>query len=256
MLYIVLIFTNHFVWENPWGNDGKYKESDNNRDSNHNKLLLDRVHQRYKNTRFLFNFLSKKIENRGSEQKKGNFDSGMKKFIIIAGVAAVVIAGVLMYYRHYAKSFSPESDVDFEADGLKIHINYNRPYKKGRVIFGGLEPYGKVWRTGANEATTIEINKDIKVKGNLLKAGSYSLFTIPGEQTWSVIFNSETGQWGINFDGIANRDPKNDVLTVEVPAVQQEKVIEQFTISIERMGEDMEIVLLWDKTLVSIPFSR
>jgi hypothetical protein len=182
----------------------------------------------------------------------------MKKLLILLGIAAVIIAGVLFYLRYYAKSFSPESDFEFKNAGLVIHINYNRPYKKGRMIFdsAGLVPYGKVWRTGANEATTFETNKDIKIAGKELKAGKYTLFTIPGPQVWTIIFNSEYGQWGIDFNGIANRDPKNDVLAVEVPSLTQEKEFEQFTISVERTEEEMELILLWDKTVVAIPFTQ
>jgi len=186
----------------------------------------------------------------------------MKKLLVIIGVVLLIIVGVLAYYRFfYTKSFSPESDVNFEANGLKIHINYNRPYKKGRLIFGeskdgALVPYGKIWRTGANKATVFETNQDLKIKDQTLKEGAYSLWTIPGEQSWTVIFNSEYGQWGIDYNGVANRDPKNDVLTVNVPVVLQDKVFEQFTISVDRMGEEMEIILLWDKTLVALPFSR
>lgn len=180
----------------------------------------------------------------------------MKKVVIIAGIVLLVIIGVLVYFRHYTKSFSPQSEVNFEANGLKIHVTYSRPFKKGRKIFGELVPYGKVWRTGANEATVIEVSQDVKIKDKTLQAGTYSFWTIPGEQTWTIIFNSEYGQWGVDFNGLANRDPKNDVLSVEVPVVIQQKEFEQFTISVDRMGEEMEIALLWDNTLVAIPFSR
>ena len=186
----------------------------------------------------------------------------MKRLLFITGVVLLIIIAVLAYYRFfYVKSFSPESDVNFEAGTLKIHINYNRPYKKGRLIFGeqkdgALVPFGKIWRTGANEATVFETNQDLKIKGQTLKAGKYSFWTIPGDQTWTIMLNTEYGQWGIDYNGLANRDPKNDVLTVTVPAVLQDKEFEQFTISVERMGEEMEIILLWDKTLVAIPFNR
>lgn len=117
-------------------------------------------------------------------------------------------------------------------------------------------PYGKVWRTGANEATLFETNKDLAFGNQTLKAGEYSVFTIPGEKVWSVIFNSETGQWGIGFNGEANRNPSKDKLTVEaIPSNLQEKVIEQFTIALEKSGEDMELIFMWDKTLVSVPFT-
>jgi hypothetical protein len=187
----------------------------------------------------------------------------MKRLLIITGAVLLIFIGGWAYWANiYTKSFSPDSDVNFEAQDLRIHINYDRPYKKGRLIFGeqkqnALVPYGKVWRTGANEATVFETNRDLTIKGKVLKAGTYSFWTIPGEQNWSIIFNSEYGQWGVDFNGKANRDPKNDVLTLEVPVrTTNDKEFEQFTISVDKMGEEMEIVLLWDKTLVALPFSR
>lgn len=180
----------------------------------------------------------------------------MKKFLIISGVVFLIIFGVLAYIRfYYTKSFSPEAETEYEKNGLRIHVFYNRPYKKERDIFGGLVPYDKVWRTGANEATVIEINKDLLVKGQSLKAGEYSLWTIPGEQNWKVIFNEEVGQWGVNFNGEANRKPENDIISVEVPALIHDKEFEQFTISIEQVGEDVELIFLWDKTVVVVPMS-
>src|SRR5690606_41827573 len=88
-----------------------------------------------------------------------------------------------------------------------------------------------------------------------LRAGTYSLWTIPRQDTWTIIFNSEHGQWGINSKGEPNRDASRDVLTVDVPSMRQDRVFEQFTISFETVGEDYEMVLMWDKTLVAVPFS-
>jgi hypothetical protein len=79
---------------------------------------------------------------------------------------------------------------------LTVTINYNAPGVKGRTIWGDLVPYNKVWRTGANEATTIEVSRDSKIDGNGLYAGKYSIFTIPGEKEWTVIINKVTDQWG------------------------------------------------------------
>src|SRR6267143_125560 len=108
----------------------------------------------------------------------------MKKVLIIAGIALALIAGSLYYYTQvYTKSFSPEANVDFSDGNLKIHVFYNRPYKKGREIFGKLEPYGKTWRTGANEPTTFETSADLKFGDKVLKAGKYSLWTVPNPET-------------------------------------------------------------------------
>jgi Protein of unknown function (DUF2911) len=183
----------------------------------------------------------------------------MKKFLLISGVAVAVIIVLgfiaLFFFSKHTKSFSPEEGVAFNQGDLSITVTYNRPYKKGREIFGGLVPYGKVWRTGANEATVFETNKDIKLEGKTLKKGKYTLWTIPEEETWTIIFNSEIGQWGINFNGEANRNPANDVLQVMVHPVQQSREFEQFTISFEKTGEDAEMVLIWDKTLVAVPIT-
>jgi Protein of unknown function (DUF2911) len=180
----------------------------------------------------------------------------MRKFLLVLGVILVVILGVLTYFRvYYTKSFSPEDQVKFEDGDLKITIVYNRPSKKGRVIFGELVPYDKVWRTGANEATTFETNKDLTFGDKPLKAGKYSLWTIPGEQTWTILFNSESGQWGVGFNGEANRNPAKDVLSVDAPSVTIDKEVEQFTIEVGNMGEDHELTFIWDKTVVALPFS-
>lgn len=186
----------------------------------------------------------------------------MKKFLIVIGIVLLIIIGVLAFFRfYYTKTFSPESVASYEADGLKISVFYNRPSKKGRLIFGekkdgALVPFGKVWRTGANEATTFETNQDLTIGGKKLPAGKYSFWTLPGEQTWTVMFNSEIPSWGVDFNAEANRNPKTDVVSVEVPVVIQDKEFEQFTISVEKAGEELELILLWDKTLVAVPFSK
>lgn len=183
----------------------------------------------------------------------------MRKFFIFSLIGIAIIAAIVAFIGFMqlknTKSFSPEEYVVFEKDDLKIRVFYNRPSKKGREIFGGLVPYDQVWRTGANEATTFETNRDLIVEGKSLKAGKYSLWTIPAENTWTIIFNAEHGQWGVNSKGEPNRNPALDVLKVEVHAVQQERVFEQFTISFDETGEDVEMVLMWDQTLVSVPFT-
>ncbi|MEX2235680.1 MAG: DUF2911 domain-containing protein [Cyclobacteriaceae bacterium] len=183
----------------------------------------------------------------------------MKKFFIfsligIAAIAAIVAFIGFMQLKN-TKSFSPEDEVVFEQGDLTIKVFYNRPSKKGREIFGGLVPYDQVWRTGANEATTLETSRDLIIEGQTLKAGKYSLWTIPRETTWTIIFNSEHGHWGLNSKGEPNRNAQLDVLKIDAHAVRQEQEFEQFTIAFEKTGEDAEMVLIWDKTLVSVPFT-
>lgn len=183
----------------------------------------------------------------------------MKRFFIFSLIGIAVIAAIVavigFIQLKHTKSFSPEDEVVFTAGDLRIKVFYNRPSKKGRKIFGGLVPYDQVWRTGANEATTFETNKDLQFEGKTLKAGKYSVWTIPRETTWTIIFNSEYGQWGINSKGEVNRNPDLDVLKVDVHALKQDQEFEQFTIAFDKTGEDAEMVLFWDKTLVAVPFT-
>jgi hypothetical protein len=183
----------------------------------------------------------------------------MKRFLLFAGIGVAVIAGAMIvtmfFMKKYTKSFSPEDETVFNYSDLTINVFYNRPSKKGREIFGNLVPYNVVWRTGANEATTFETNKNLNFEGKILPAGKYSLWTIPGETNWTIIFNSEYGQWGINSNGEANRDSSRDVLSIEVPSVHQDHVIEQFTIAFEQIGEEAEMVLMWDQTIVAALFT-
>lgn len=182
----------------------------------------------------------------------------MRKYLIFTGIAVAILIllawGILTYVKVQVKSKSPDDLVSFGDGTLKIELFYNRPFKKDREIFGKLVPYNKVWRTGANEATTFETNKALSFDGNTLPAGKYSLWTIPGPELWTIIFNKETGQWGIDYNGEANRKPELDVLHVEVSPVTQERVFEQFTILFEKKSPDYEMVLVWDKTLVPVDF--
>jgi Protein of unknown function (DUF2911) len=179
----------------------------------------------------------------------------MKKVLIIVGIIAVLVAIALYGMVSYTKSFSPEGNVAFSNGDLKASVFYNRPLKKGRVIFGDLIPYGKVWRTGANEASVFETNKELDFGGKILPKGKYSLWTIPGEQTWQIIFNSDIPSWGVDFNGQPLRVPEKDALIIEAPVVIQDKEFEQFTISLEKIGEEMELIFIWDKTLVAAPFT-
>lgn len=128
-------------------------------------------------------------------------------------------------------------------DGLSVTLEYGRPNVKGRTIWGGLVPYGKVWRTGANEATTITFGQDVTVEGQKLAAGTYGLFTIPGEGDWTVIFNTVADQWGA-FD----YDPGKDALRVTVEPRAQEMVE-----TMDFVIEGDEVVLRWEK--LAVPFA-
>ncbi|MBL7866130.1 MAG: DUF2911 domain-containing protein, partial [Cyclobacteriaceae bacterium] len=113
-------------------------------------------------------------------------------------VFLLALAAVIGFAQGQDKSKrpSPPRTAEGSIDGVKVKIDYSAPSAKGRKMLGGIEPFGKVWRTGANEATTFEIDKPIQVEGKTLAAGKYELFSIPGETEWTIIFQKATGQWG------------------------------------------------------------
>lgn len=130
-----------------------------------------------------------------------------------------------------------------------LKITYGQPQKKGRQVFGKLVPFDQIWRTGANEATEITITKDILINQQPLKAGTYSLFTIPSKEKWIIIINSDVGMWGSY-----NYNSKKDVLRFEVPVTSTgTTVFESFIISIDSKNDKATISLAWDTTQVSFP---
>ncbi|QED37801.1 DUF2911 domain-containing protein [Antarcticibacterium arcticum] len=177
----------------------------------------------------------------------------LKTGLKIGGFVILLLLVGLFLKRYSTKAHSPEDIVHYEEESLEIEVYYNRPYKKDRVIFGELVPYGEVWRTGANEATTFTTNQDLLVDGSLLKAGKYTLWTIPGEKSWKVIFNSKMYPWGIDLDKKPYREPEFDALVLEVPTAKLPEVLEQFSIYFERENELIFLSLAWDETLVTVP---
>ena len=138
---------------------------------------------------------------------------------------------------------SPAATAAGKVGDADITINYSSPSVKGRTIWGELVPYGKVWRAGANEATTFETSKDITVEGKTLPAGKYSLFAVPGENEWQILFNSQTGQWGTQHDAA------KDVLTVSVKPRASSSMNERLLYDVNGSG----FVLKWDK--IEVPVS-
>src|SRR5206468_754525 len=144
----------------------------------------------------------------------------MRKYLFLHTVlflfAGMLTASVSHAQQDKSKRASPPDSVTGKVGGATITINYSSPSVKGRKIWGSLVPYGQIWRAGANEATIFETNKKITVEGKTLPAGRYTLFALPNENEWTIIFNSQTGQWGIKQTGEANLDRSKDVLTVSV----------------------------------------
>ena len=145
---------------------------------------------------------------------------------------------------------SPMAVALYKEENIYIKVTYCQPSRKGRDIFTEIAPYGKLWRTGANEATEITLTKDVKLVGKLLKAGTYTLFSIPNPTQWTLILNSELGQWGdYKYDETKN------ILTFEAPALQNHEIFESFTIQITETPAGADMALLWDWVKVVLPFA-
>ena len=141
---------------------------------------------------------------------------------------------------------SPMSVAIMKKDDAYVKIVYSRPHKRDRKIFGAMEPYGKVWRLGANEATEITLTKDMTFGGKPLAAGTYSMYAIPEKDQWTIIFNSALGEWGAY-----NYDETKDVMRLEVPTQKAEETYEPFTIMFNEEGTEM--AMAWDMTKVVVP---
>lgn len=133
-------------------------------------------------------------------------------------------------------------------EGTYIKVTYCRPHKKNRVIFGELVPYGEVWRTGANEATEITFTQPVTIKGTKLNAGTYTLFTLPEGKEWTIILNNDLGQWGAY-----NYNKDKDEMRVKIPVESTDVVYEPFTIEFELQDDMVNLIMMWDRTKVSLP---
>lgn len=129
-----------------------------------------------------------------------------------------------------------------------VKVVYGQPLKKGRVIFGELEPYGKVWRTGANESTEITFSTDVTFGETRVSAGTYSLFTIPNKDSWTIILNRALGQ-----SGAFQYDETKDVVRLEVPVKTSQKMYEAFTVSFTEAEGGTDLHLMWDLVHVTAP---
>lgn len=133
-----------------------------------------------------------------------------------------------------------------------IELEYSRPNKKGRVIFGGLVPYGEVWRTGANENTTIKLGDDIEIDGKTLPKGKYALYTIPNADKWEVIFYSDSDNWGVPKEW----KEEKVALKTSVPVKKIPVSVETFTIGINDLSDNSgHLQLVWDQTFIDVKFN-
>ena len=150
-----------------------------------------------------------------------------------------------------SKRPSPPAQAQCEfADGKSIKSDYSSPRTKGRKIFGGLVPYGEVWRTGANEATTFVTSSNISVGGTAVPAGSYTIFTVPNADKWSLVISKGTGEWGTQYPG-----KDKDLARVDMKVSKLSSPVENFTISYEKSGSGCTMNIEWENTRAPVDIS-
>ncbi len=183
----------------------------------------------------------------------------LKWILIVVAVLGLLFVFVGMpYMKKETKKHSPQKTAVYEKNGMDLSVNYSSPFKKGRVIFGELVPYGAVWRTGANEPTTFTTETDIKIIDKSLPAGTYSLWTKPDRTVWTVMLNKEVPDWGVTLTSggrETTRDPEMDVVAIEVPVSSISPAEESFTIDFEE-ADQLYLTMYWDNTKVGVPISK
>lgn len=143
---------------------------------------------------------------------------------------------------------SPAASATCDLGGSKtVKTDYSSPRAKGREIFGGLVPYGEVWRTGANEATTFVASGDVEVDGKSVPAGSYTIFTVPNPDKWVLIVNKKTGEWGIPY-----KYESDELARVDMKASKLPSPVEDFTISYVKSGDGCTMNIEWATTRASV----
>jgi len=180
----------------------------------------------------------------------------IRKILIGVGIIILALGIFVVYISLTTKSHSPEEVARYEQNGLSIDVKYSRPFKKDRLIFGtkeekALVPYGQKWRTGANEATEITISSTVTFGDTEVNPGTYSIYTIPGPDSWTVVLNERTGYWGASMTGDPFKE-EYDIATAKAYTSSLEASVEQFGISLQEEGKDtVKLTFTWDKTQAS-----
>jgi hypothetical protein len=179
----------------------------------------------------------------------------MRKAMPFISVVCLAL-GLFVFVSHARqdKSSRPSPPATASLDlggGKSITIDYSSPRLKGRKVGKDLAPYGEVWRTGANEATTFVTTADVTVGGTPVPAGNYTLFTIPNQDKWVLIISKKTGEWGTNYPG-----PSNDLARIDMKVSTLPSPVENFTISFAKSSNGGTLNLEWESTRASVPIVK
>jgi hypothetical protein len=167
---------------------------------------------------------------------------------LAVGVSCLLLVAVAaIAQQDKSKRPSPPATAQVELKGKKVTIDYSQPSLKGRKVGQELAPYGKVWRTGANEATSLITEVALNIGGVKVPAGKYTLYTLPAEGTWKLIINKQTGQWGTQYD------ESQDLARVDMKKSQVPQPVERFTIAFDKKSANAaELNLDWENTRVTV----
>src|SRR4051794_2690143 len=172
----------------------------------------------------------------------------MQRRIALLTLFAFVATIAIFAQEDNSKRPSPAASASCDLGGGKtVKTDYSSPRMKGRKIYGGLVPYGDVWRTGANEATTFVASSDVVVGGTNVPAGSYTIFTVPSADKWTLIINKKTGEWGIPY-----KYESDELARVDMKVSKLSSPAENFTISYEKSGNGCTINMDWENTRASV----
>ena len=164
-------------------------------------------------------------------------------------VLLLLLVGSIEYGEAQQPILSPRDSVEIIINGKKISVNYGRPSARGRKIMGGLVPYNRWWRTGANEATAFVTETDLLLGDSLIPKGSYTIYTMPSDKQWKIMINKQTGQWGTVYT------PELDMLRLPLKKKMLKDPVEKFVITLEKSGNGSGVMkLTWEKTQLSINF--
>jgi len=176
----------------------------------------------------------------------------MLKRTALLVVSVITLSVVCLAQQDKSKRPSPPAQAQCKfSDGKTINVDYSSPRMKGRKIFGELVPYGEVWRTGANEATTFVSNASLTVEGKDIPAGSYTIFTLPAQDSWTLIISKHTGEWGIPY-----KYQSEELARVPMKVSPTQGPVENFTISFDQSGGACTMQLSWENTQASASFSE
>ena len=169
-----------------------------------------------------------------------------------AVILAVAVSGVMVLAQQdKSQRPSPPEKAECKLGGNTVTVDYSSPRAKGRKIFGGLVPYGKVWRAGANEATTFVTSTDVTVGGTNVPAGKYTIFTIPSEDKWTLVISKKTGEWGTAYPG-----PENDLARIDMKVSKLPASVENFAIAFEQSGSGCTMHMDWETTRASVEVTK